>query len=135
MRIQPLPLAFLAILAILASLIATAGACGGTTRHDIAADTAATCQQLMDQYASAFPTASACVPGAADQCQQNAPLVECPNCGVRVQDPSTLEAIVTQLVSQGCVQADSCACPSGTPVITCIPTGGGAGTCATPLTN
>lgn len=82
----------------------------------------------MDAYTNALPAALACDPGAADQCQQLASTDSLCSCGRLVQDASELDAIVTQMVTEGCIHQAACPCPI-VPLVTCLPTDGGRGAC------
>ena len=53
------------LLLLIGLVVPLAGACGGG-----AIGSQQTCQQLKDEYSNAYPAALACVPGAANQCQQ-----------------------------------------------------------------
>jgi len=83
----------------------------------------------MGAYDNAYPAALACTPGAANQCQQNAPGLTC-NCSAPVEDATQLDAIAAELRAQGCVPAQAAACPCAAPgPVTCMPVDGGGGTC------
>ena len=113
--------------AFLAGLIALSAACGASSLGG-AAD-AATCTNLMSQYASALAQANVCDPTAAGQCQQPVQGPTClGNCGALVQDPTAVDAIVMKMINLGC--AHPLACPCASPqTYTCAPADGGGGTC------
>ncbi len=96
-----------------------AGGTGGTS--------AELCGQLDSAYASALTTASACTPGAPDQCQALVAVVPttCPNlaCGKQayVNDGSTVEALRGKWI-QACDSDSLHSCPA----IACDPTLGPA---------
>jgi len=119
-----------AVLLVGATLLLAAG-CGGSSLGS-----GESCQQLMADYDNAYPAALACTPGAANQCQQNAPGLTC-NCSAPVEDATQLEAIAAQLRAQGCIPAQAAACPCVAPgPVTCMPADGGGGICQdAPLRN
>jgi hypothetical protein len=84
-----------------------AGGAGGGT-----ADGGETCDELALDYANAFVAASACTPGAANQCQTLAPPTignVCNVCGDwYVNDATTLTAIRSQWARQGCALPIAC---------------------------
>jgi hypothetical protein len=92
---------------------------GGRGGSSVGADGGESCQQLMDDYTRALVPAIACVPGAADQCQQLTLSLDCTDCYRGVEDATTVDALRAQLLGQGCI----------TPVV-CPCIGSGAGTCA-----
>ena len=101
-----------------------AGACGGGALGSLQ-----TCQQLQDEYSKAYPAALACVPGAANQCQQQAKSDSNCDCNGAVEDATHLDAIVDQMAALGCVpKGPACPCAYLGPV-SCVANDGGGGTC------
>lgn len=113
-------------LLLLIGLVAPlASACGGGTLGS-----QQTCQQLKDEYSNAYPAALACVPGAANQCQQQAKSASNCNCQGAVEDATVLDAIVAQLTTQGCIPQNQPACPCAyLGPVSCVANDGGGGTC------
>jgi hypothetical protein len=110
-------------------LVPFAAGCGGG-----ALGSQQTCQQLKDEYAQAYPAALACVPGAANQCQQFAKSISGCDCEGAVEDATRVNAIVDQLTALGCISKTGPECPCaylGPP--SCVATDGGGGTCSYPL--
>lgn len=118
------------LLLLIGMVVPLATACSGG-----AIGSQQTCQQLTDEYANAYTAALACTPGAADQCQQQAPPLSC-DCAAVVQDATQLDVLATELRARGCVPAHPYACPcvAEPGPIACVPSDGGGGTCtfATP---
>ena len=118
------------LLLLIGLVVSLATACGGG-----AIGGQQTCQQLTNAYSNAYPAALACVPGAANQCQQF--VKSGPNCDCEgaVEDPTELDAIRAQMIAQGCVPQKASACPPcaylGPP--SCVANDGGGGTCTYPL--
>jgi hypothetical protein len=120
----------LARLLLLIALVAPfAGACGGGTIGG-----QQTCQELQDEYSAAYPAALACVPGAANQCQQFVKSGPSCDCEGAVEDPTELDALRARMIAQGCVSQNASVCPPcaylGPP--SCVATDGGGGTCTYP---
>ncbi len=113
------------LLLLIGLVVPFAGACGGG-----AIGSQQTCQQLTDEYSAAYTAALACTPGAANQCQQQAPPLSC-DCYAVVEDATALNVLATELRARGCVPAHAYACPCGAapgPIV-CVPSDGGGGTC------
>lgn len=114
------------LLLLVALVVPFTGACGGG-----ALGSQQTCQQLNDAYSSALPTALACVPGVANQCQQF--VTSGPNCDCEgaVEDPTELDAIRARMIAQGCVSQKPLVCPPCAPLgpASCVANDGGGGTC------
>ena len=91
----------------------------------------------MDAYSNAYPAAAACMPGAADQCQQQPAGIGTCNCDAPVENASQLNAIAAQLRAQGCIPTRTVECPCAyLGPVTCMPADGGGGLCeAAPLRN
>jgi hypothetical protein len=112
---------------------------GGGGQGGQAIDGGDICSQLVTDYANAFVLAKQCAPGAANQCQQLAQstLAQCPGCDQYVNDATTLTAIRTKWINQGCqvpifCPAIACVLPGPS---TCLATGtmadsAGGGVCS-----
>jgi hypothetical protein len=115
---------------LLAGLVVRlASACGGG-----AIGGQQTCQQLQDEYSTAYPAALACAPGAANQCQQfvkSGPICDCEGA---VEDPTELDAIRARMIAQGCVPQSASVCPPCAYLgpVSCVANDGGGGTCTYP---
>jgi hypothetical protein len=110
-------------------VVPLAGACGGG-----AIGSQQTCQQLTDEYTNAYPAALACVPGAANQCQQQAKSASNCDCNGTVQDATQLDAIVAQMTALGCIPQKGPACPCAyLGPVSCVADDAGGGTCTASL--
>jgi hypothetical protein len=115
-------------LLLLAMVVPLAAACGGG-----ALGSQPTCQQLKDEYANAYPAALACLPGAANQCQQQAKSDSNCDCNGAVEDATQLDAIVDRMTALGCIpKGPACPCAYLGPV-SCLANDAGSGTCTASL--
>jgi hypothetical protein len=95
-------------------------------------DGSESCQDLMAAYDLAVGSATTCVVGAANQCQQLTLARNCTNCYRGVQDATMLDALWAQLRAQGCIQPVVCPCVGSGPG-TCVAStdsSADSGTCA-----
>jgi hypothetical protein len=69
-----------------------------------------TCQQLLADYNAAVSAASACTPGAPNQCQAAVSVSICAGCNRYVTDATAVEAASAQFFGQKCHQSGPTAC-------------------------
>jgi len=111
------------------------GTTGGSGGSSGATDGGPGCTQLMTEYSAAVTAALVCTPRAQNQCAQQALLPNCTTCYETVNDATTLSALRTQLIAQGCVHPTACPCAAPqTSGCVANDAGSAAGTCM-PITN
>ncbi len=97
-----------------------------------------TCEQLASDFLAARSAASACTPGAANQCQAPVPVDLCAGCNFYVNDATQVQPIIAQFFKQGCDKSDATACTFHNCIqvaaFSCVATDGGApgGRCTLP---
>jgi hypothetical protein len=98
------------------------GGATGTGGNGTGGQGGETCSMLANDYANALTAARMCTVGAPNQCQQLVnDTIGCSNCREYVNDATTLGAIETQWVKQGCASGHICstiACV--TPPTSCV---------------
>jgi len=98
------------------------GGATGTGGNGTGGQGGETCSMLANDYANALTAARMCTVGAPNQCQQLVnDTIGCSNCREYVNDATTLSAIETQWVKQGCASGHICstiACV--TPPTSCV---------------
>ena len=90
---------------VLLSLVASCGS-GSPARSD----GGRICEQLSSDYQAALSAASACTPGAPNQCQAAVPVSFCAGCDLYVNDGTQAIAIRNQFFDQGCDKSGPTSC-------------------------
>jgi hypothetical protein len=124
------------VLSMASALLCLVAGC--TSSSSARADAGRSCEQLANDFLAARSAASACTPGASNQCQATVPVTLCAGCNWYVNDASQVQPIVAQFFAQGCDKNGATACTFYNCIqvapFTCVANDGGApgGTCTLP---